>query len=192
MQPNLSPGVLASLYGRNLAMENAGQVQVTFNGQAAALVSVSDRQINLQIPAGLAPGPVVMEVFNGVTKSKPTLAYLNAVSPGIFAVTHADGSLVAAHSPVVPNETLVLVATGLGLESLKSGIDGLRIASGQKLVAPTKVEPVTSLPGVYVIYFQAPAPGSSSSPVFLWAAGERSNSLALPLGTVAVTSAGSP
>jgi uncharacterized protein (TIGR03437 family) len=181
MLPNLSPGMLASLFGRNLAAEDLGQVLVTFNGQAAALVSVSAGQINLQIPAGLAPGPVVMEVFNGVAKSQPMAAYLDIASPGIFAVTHSNGSLVTADNPSVPGETLVLVATGLGAGNLASSLDSLRIASGRQLAAPLRVEPLPSLPGVYAIHFQAPAAGeASASPVFLWAAGERSNALAVP------------
>jgi hypothetical protein len=191
MRPDLSPGVLASLFGRNLALEGGGQVQVTFNGQPAALVSVTASQINLQIPAGLAPGPVVMEVYNGAAKSQPMLAYLNIVSPGIFAVTHANGSLVAPDNPVAPGETLVLLATGLSLGNLASGADDLRIASGQRLVAPLRVEPLTSLPGVYVIHFPAPAASEgSASRVFLWVAGERSNALALSLAAVAPAASG--
>ncbi len=188
MQPNLSPGVLASLFGSNLVVEGEGPVQVTFNGQAAPLVSVSAIQINLQIPAGLAPGPVVMEVHNGVANSDPMLAYLDIASPGIFAITHANGALVAPENPAVPGETLVLVATGLGLGNLASGSDGLRIASGPQLTTPLRVEPVPSLPGVYLIHFQAPARGASVSPVFIWAAGERSNALPLPLVAAAATS----
>jgi len=189
MRPDLSPGVLASLFGQNLAVEGAGPVQVTFNGLAAPLVSVTSGQINLQIPATLEPGPVVMEAYNGIVKGKPMVANLDIASPGIFAVTHANGSLVAPDNPVVPGETLVLLATGIGDGSLASTSD-LRIASGEQLVAPIRVAPVSSLPGVYVIHFPAPGAGVSSSPVFLWAGGERSNALALTVRGDATVSTG--
>src|SRR5439155_26086531 len=65
-QPGLAPGSVASIFGTNLASESTadstplpnllGGSCVTLNNQALPLILTSAKQINVQIPPGLAPG----------------------------------------------------------------------------------------------------------------------------------------
>ena len=186
LQPRLSPGVLASLFGSRLAVEGTSGVRVTLNGQPAPLLSVSPTQINLQIPPGLTAGTVVVEVFNGISAGDPMLVRLEGVAPGLFAILHADGRLVSEASPAAAGETVAVLATGLQADHVaspsKDGASGRRAASRPATAA---VEAVSSFPGLYAIRFQVPAADASPSSVSVWVDGARSNALPLPLASPA-------
>jgi uncharacterized protein (TIGR03437 family) len=181
LQPRLSPGVLASLFGARLAVEGADNVSVTLNGRPAPLLSVSPTQINLQIPSGLTAGSVVLEVFNGVAAGDPMLVRLEDVAPGLFAILHADGRLVDEASPAAAGETVILLATGLRAEHIASPSKTIQVAVGPSRAASVTVETTGSFPGLYAIRFQIPAAGATRPSVSLWADGVSSNTLPLPL-----------
>lgn len=184
LQPRLSPGALASLFGARLAVEGAADgVRVTLNGVPAALLSVSPTQINLQIPPVLTAGTVVVEVFNGVAAGDPMLVRLESVAPGLFALLHADGRLVDEASPATAGETVALLATGLRAEHVARPSKTVQVAVGPLRAEAAAVEAVTSFPGLYAIRFQVPAADASPPLVSVWVDGERSNTLPLPLAS---------
>lgn len=200
MTRDLSPGVLASLFGENFtaaaALNDAaldsdsprqgGAVKVTFNGHEAVLFAVAPRQINLQIPPSVKPGAAELRVQVGDAVSEPMLVDLARVSPGVFGVTRGDDSFVATSNPASPGETLSLLATGLGSEVIRAGPNGaldppIQVCLGQARLSPQAIEPVGSMPGLYRIRFSLPQTLASTTEVSLMVDGRRSNVLELPV-----------
>lgn len=145
-QGAIESGSLATIYGSALATtsytarasDNTGtslpttlqNVTVTIDGKSAALLYVSPGQINVQVPADAATGPVAVQVKgpNGTASGAATLA---AYAPGIFvlpggyaaAVNNSNGVVVApagalggsiTSAPAAPGQTLQVYLTGLG------------------------------------------------------------------------------
>jgi uncharacterized protein (TIGR03437 family) len=202
MTRDLSPGVLASLFGENLAPSAAvsvaalsngspaqtGAIQVTFNGQEAVLLAVAPRQINLQIPPSVQPGSVELRIRVGDAVSEPMLVELGRVSPGLFGVMRRDDSWVASANPAAPGENLALLATGLGgAVSVGSGSAGgaldsrVQVELGSARLNPEAIEAVASLPGLYRIRFNLPQSLNSTTKVSLLVDGRRSNIVELPV-----------
>ena len=145
----VAPGSLVTIFGTNLASATVsagaiplpltlGEASVSFNGVPAPLLYVSAGQINAQLPwAVSATGPVNVVVTNSAVPSAPQAVQVSAFSPGLFVTQgHAiainpDGSLAAptgsisgfASHPATPGDTLVLLASGLGVVS-PAGLTG--------------------------------------------------------------------
>ncbi len=138
---DLAPGVMASIFGTNLAAavesstarilpsDIAGvSVEITDGAGTtvkAPLYFISPGQINFQMPFGLTPGAVQVRVRTPKGLSAPAAALIQTVAPALFTVDGsgsgepfvlhgADYSVVRASSPALPGEYLVLKATGLG------------------------------------------------------------------------------
>ena len=109
---NTGAGGLASIYGSN--MGNGDNTTVYINGYAAPVFYASPGQFNVQVPweaTGYAPFSMIV---NGAPSNVQT-ATVSTYSPGVFAITHADGSgPVTDTNPATANETVVVYATGLG------------------------------------------------------------------------------
>ena len=105
---------------------------MTVQGVAAPLLFVSPTQINFQVPWNVQFGPADIVVTVNGTASAKFSATIGGVSPGIFSTQsgvgtaiaiNTDGSLVAplgsipgiATRPARPGETIIILATGLGL-----------------------------------------------------------------------------
>jgi uncharacterized protein (TIGR03437 family) len=198
MTRDLSPGVLASLFGENLtasassaaaagSAQQNGRVRVTFNGQDAALFAVTPGQINLQIPPGLSPGTAELRVYAGEQVSEPMLLELARVSPGVFGAARQNDSFVSSSNPAAAGETLALLATGLGNVAARSGTAGgsdsrIQIQLGAARLTPEAVEPVASMPGLYRIRFSLPQALSANTDISLLVDGRRSNVVGLAVG----------
>jgi uncharacterized protein (TIGR03437 family) len=91
-------------------------VQVTVNGVLAPISSVSSGQINAWVPYSTpSDGSLLnIQVISNGTPSNVVYEYSGQTSPGVFAVTHANGTLVTTSSPATVGETLVAYACGLG------------------------------------------------------------------------------
>jgi uncharacterized protein (TIGR03437 family) len=105
-------GGLASIYGSN--MGSGANTTVYINGYAAPVFYASPGQFNVQVPweaTGFAPFGMIV---NGAPSNIQN-ATVATYSPGVFVITHTDGSSpVTATSPATANETVVVYATGLG------------------------------------------------------------------------------
>jgi uncharacterized protein (TIGR03437 family) len=83
-------------------------------GKAVPLFYVSSAQVNLQVPAGQAPGQVLTEVrVGGQVRSRSPLTVI-PTAPGIFAVANRDGRANTVSVPAHPGEVLHIYATGQG------------------------------------------------------------------------------
>jgi len=137
-QGSIVRGGLATIFGSNFASIPAsasslplptllGGVQVTVGGIPAPLVYVSQGQINFQVPFEVPPGsstPVVVSL-NGVP-SPVAIASVADYGVGVFTyartataldpiIVHAStNQLVTPSNPALPNEVLVVYATGVG------------------------------------------------------------------------------
>ena len=190
MTHDLSPGVLASVFGENFVpkaaantasgQDSASQavVRVTFDGQEAAVLGVAPRQINLQIPPGLQRGAAELRVHVGDAVSESTLVQLARVSPGVFGVARLDNSFVQAGSPAARGETLVALATGLGDVPQRTNAalnSPVQIRAGSARPRIEAIEAVASIPGLYRIRFTVPESLSGTVGLSLLVDGRRSN-----------------
>jgi uncharacterized protein (TIGR03437 family) len=131
----ISPGGLITVFGTGLGTQTVqaqtlpfpatlGGIQMTVNGVAAPLYSVTPAQISGVVPFATAgtTGTVVISV-NG-TKSNSVVVPLSPTAPGIFslaqtgigdaAILHANYTVVNAANPAAPGEIVQVYLTGLG------------------------------------------------------------------------------
>jgi uncharacterized protein (TIGR03437 family) len=126
-------GGLASIYGSN--MGNGDNTTVYINGYAAPVFYASPGQFNVQVPweaTGFAPFGMIV---NGAPSNVQN-ATVATYSPGVFAITHTDGSSpVTDTSPATAKETVVVYATGLG------PVSGAMVTG--KAASTTSLQPTT-------------------------------------------------
>lgn len=102
-------------------------VRVMIANHLVNLYYVSPTQINLLIPSHLLPGIYNFELIRDGLLSRPIPIEIAPESAEFFVVpdvsesghsrvtaVHIDGSVVDSESPAVPDEVIVLFATGLG------------------------------------------------------------------------------
>jgi uncharacterized protein (TIGR03437 family) len=94
-----------------------GDTEVLVDGQAAPLYFVSPQQVNIQIPAAQAVGPVAAEVRVGGTPVGRAPINVAPAAPGLFAAANADGHANSADAPAHPGEILAVYGTGFGAAS---------------------------------------------------------------------------
>jgi uncharacterized protein (TIGR03437 family) len=121
----VAPGSVVSVYGLNLANNTLASpstplaqtllnVTATLGEQIVPLFFVSPQQINLQLPYETQLGPQILVLHQ---QGQPDVnAVFSALrnAPGIFSITHSDGSEVTAASPAASGEVLTVIGTGFG------------------------------------------------------------------------------
>ncbi len=177
----VSPGELVTVFGNSVGPTapasasvvggklpfTLGGVQVTFNGQQAALLYSSADQINAVAPFELAgQSTAQMEVTqNGqsftttvaVAATNPSIFSANATGTGQGGILNANLSPNSASNPAPLGSVVAIFATGLGVTKPAS-VDGvLTSATNPPLVA----QPVTVKIGGQnaVVSYQGAAPG---------------------------------
>jgi len=165
-----TPGVIQ----QGFLSSNVSGVQVTFDGVAIPLLSVSAGQIELVTPFELAgkSKTTIQVQYNG-SQSNPVQVPVDSADVQILGVFNADFTPNSQSNPAAPNSNMTLYVAGLGNTSPPSQdgqINGFPLASTPM---PVQVEwfanqPVTSFPvtyagaafglaaGIYQINFVAP------------------------------------
>ncbi|HXP87700.1 MAG TPA: hypothetical protein VN841_23405 [Bryobacteraceae bacterium] len=131
----VSPGGLITLFGTGLGTQTAqaqslpfpttlGGVQMTVNGVAAPLYSVTPSQISGVVPFATTGTTATVVVTVNSTKSNSVDVPLANTAPGIFslaqngigdaAILHANYQVVNAANPAAPGEIVQVYLTGLG------------------------------------------------------------------------------
>jgi len=122
LSPLVSPGAVVSIHGSRFGNSLAG-TRVTVGGLDAAVLFVSDRQINVQFPFELPVGSTTLRV---TVEGKVSEAVGVTISPYAPAVLTVDGSgrgrgvftneqgLVSPVSAAAPGESLAAYMVGLG------------------------------------------------------------------------------
>ena len=122
----LAPGMLASLFGSELAAETTtasslplpttlGGVEVLVDDAPTPLLYISPRQINYQMPSTVEPGVVSrVQVVRAsrVVAGGTLLAAPSAV--GVFVVVNQDGTLNSPSNPAARGAVVQIYATGQG------------------------------------------------------------------------------
>jgi uncharacterized protein (TIGR03437 family) len=213
----VAPGSIVSVFGTGLAgatqsaanapmPEVLADTAVSFNNVPAPLFYVSPNQINAQVPFGLPPGDVTVEVrqlSSSVVRQTITVA---PAAPGVFTtnqrgtgpgvVLHAaDFSLVTESAPAHPGEYLSVFCTGLG--QLKSFVaDGNaapyppaetvlapEVRVGNILASVTFSGLAPGYVGLYQVNVQVPmgAPTGIAVPLVLVSGGVSSNTVTIAI-----------
>ncbi len=133
----LAPGMLAALFGTNLAASSAtatnppplptalAGTRLLVNGTAAPLFYASPSQLNFQVPFELTGPMAELRLQTAAGEAVLHIARADA-RPGIFAngldgsILHTDGGRVSNEAPAHAGELLVLFGTGLG--AVDSGV----------------------------------------------------------------------
>ena len=133
-QTVLAPNSICALYGTNFFLDGSaasnsmtavpstlGGITVLIGGTPAGVLFISANQINLLIPNSLTPSTYSIRVVRDGLSSQAVQMVLQEVAPGLFALSpgiaaaqHADGTMVTAQSPAVPGEVVVFYGTGFG------------------------------------------------------------------------------
>ncbi len=189
--PDLSPGVLATLFGSRLSAEPSAEPvpavlpTVTLDGQEATVLAVTPDQIDLRIPITVEPGVAELRVRRGPLVSEPMLVRIASVSPGLFRAVRSDGSTVGTGNPAQPGEGLLVLATGLGVGDFFDSTEDLgtvQLEINRERVEPLSLREVAGFPGLYELGMTVPdeiADGPLS--ISLLVEGRRGNTLALPV-----------
>ena len=98
--------------------------QVTVNGIAVPIFYATPTQLGIQIPTDVPGTSGSIRVTVGSQTSVSRTILIDPFSPGLFtvsqdgsgagAIAHADGSLVDTSNPALPEEVVIIYATGLG------------------------------------------------------------------------------
>ena len=144
---NVSTGTLATIFGRNLAVESSAfsnvplplglnGIGVMIGGQAAPLLYVSPSQINFQIPNGLSgTQPVQVTTSHGTVSTQVSI---DVVAPAIITATYRNQA-ISATNPAPPGSTIVIYATGLGQTTTDVPVGQVNLAPNNLLIAPVDV-----------------------------------------------------
>lgn len=165
----VAPGMLATLRGEGFGPAEAasapsgpngwpkllGDVDVYVDGEAAPLLYVSARQINLQIPASVnGKTQVTIEVYHQKASRARTTARVAAAAPGVFPqLVQEDGTINAATNPAARGSVVLLFATGLGTAPLST----LDIKVGTLPAQVLWAGPAPGLPGITQINLRLPS-----------------------------------
>lgn len=121
----VAPGSIISLFGSYAKSQTAaagsyplparlGNTEVQVGGAAVPLYYVSPRQVNIQVPSGLAAGQSLVDVrVGGQSASKGVLTVVPA-APGIFLAANHDFRVNSTVQPARRGEVLHIFATGQG------------------------------------------------------------------------------
>jgi len=110
----LVPGSLGTVFGQNLA---GAAVRLTMDGLEGRILYGDSRQINFQVPPGIA-GRASAQLIVTVDsqQSTPRAVPLAAANPGVFpgAILNQDNSVNSAENPAEAGSVVQVFLTGLG------------------------------------------------------------------------------
>lgn len=120
-QPHLSPGVLASVFGANLAGTNP--TTVTLNGISCPITYTSASQLNIQVPWEAAVGTGHLTVTVDGSHSTPFSVSLATYSPALASLNGSGSgtgeffsgpNLIGTSNPANGGDVLLTYGIGLG------------------------------------------------------------------------------
>ena len=172
----LAPGAFAAIFGHGLAgdadagisqyPEELSGVQVTLDGEPAALHYASDRQINLVVPAGTPSGTRNLAISTPGGSFLLAQAQVLAAAPGIFFDPISGLGAVVRFG-----NTLEIYATGMGAAlTVKVYLGGVQLT-------PTSLGPSPAYPGLDLVDVPIPNGLSGEQSLVIEVNGRRSNTV---------------
>jgi uncharacterized protein (TIGR03437 family) len=216
-QPGVAPGSVATIFGVSLATDTAigpaspmvqtlAGVTVHIGARLMPLYFASPTQINLELPADLAPGTQTITVSSqGMPDITCDLPIVRD-APGLFPVLldgqtyalvlHEDGTLVTATAPARQGELLTAYGTGFGPTDhvRPEGIavpatppylilDPVKVQVGGAVFTPESAFAAPGQVGLDLVQFRldSSAPSGVAIPVHVTVNGVNSGTLPLPI-----------
>jgi uncharacterized protein (TIGR03437 family) len=153
-----TPGMIQS----GVLATNVAGVQVTFDGVAVPLLSVSAQEIDLIVPFELTNSTTTIQVlYNGV-KSNPVQVAVTGAVLEILGVFNQDFSPNSASDPAQAGSVIMLYLAGAGQTNPPSQDGQINAAPLAALATPVQIEWVGSdfnNPTIPPITFSGAAPG---------------------------------
>jgi uncharacterized protein (TIGR03437 family) len=149
--PSIQSGVLAT---------NVAGVQVTFDGTAVPLLSVSAQEIDLVVPFELATKSTttVQVVYNGV-QSNPVQVAVTPTALQILGVFNEDFSPNSASNPAKAGSVIILYLAGAGQTNPPSQDGRINVAPLAAPGTPIQIESFNNGMNILPITFAGAAPG---------------------------------
>jgi uncharacterized protein (TIGR03437 family) len=129
----LSPGAVAVISGKGFGPEapatalplprTLGNTFAAVEGVRAPLFEVTPGTVQILVPGDLATGSAGVVISNDGALTNSVVVPVQAATPAIAAVVHANGFSISRANPPVSGEVLVIYAVGLGAASTNLPID---------------------------------------------------------------------
>jgi len=140
-------GAVVSLYGSNLAAPNLTPA-LAIAGEPATILYASPSQINLLIPADLAPGPARLTLNNGILSAFPLTVNIDTPPAAIAAIQNGAGAYIYAASPAHPLDVLIVTLTNFGAPGAAIDPSRVQVSVGgvnHNVAAVTQIGPYTQV-----------------------------------------------
>jgi len=212
----LSPGLSASIFGKNLGPQtgqkgDAMGLTVTVNGENAPVLYSSATQVNIQIPFDIALGSANVNVTYLGSISGPAVIQVLQYAPalpsetfnaaGVAFFLHTNGGIGSASNPAHPGEVIAIAAVGLGQTNPPSTAGVNPTAPAPTIATPTVTiggEQATLLSsvlvtnivcvGCYVVTVGVPGDLQTGSyPITISIGNFTGNTLSLPVNITGLT-----
>ena len=174
-------GATVSLYGTNLTARN-GNPTLLIGGQAATILFASATQINLQIPAGLTPGPATLNLNNGAVNAFPLLVSIDPQPATVTGLQNVAGVPFDSVHPAHPGDLITINLSNLAPAG--SFISGNRVQVSVGGVMHTLLkDPLALAGGIYQIslLLNTTDPVGQSETVIVYLDGHSSYPALLPV-----------
>jgi len=161
-QTAIYPGAIVSVFGSNLTQGNALPT-VSFNGLAAQIYFASPSQVNLQVPAGLQPGPVTMTLVNGLGSGYPVDVNIDPVPTTLAGLLNAAGVLIDAAHPAHSGDTITILVSNFADPGATVANSRVQISVNGSNVPASLVAPFAN--GMFQIQTVLPAVSAGNLPL---------------------------
>jgi hypothetical protein len=168
-------GATVTLSGNNLLSGANAIPSLSIGGQSAVILSATSTQIIFQVPAGLSPGPVVVNFNNGAANALPVVVSIDSQPASITAVLDSAGTAIDKAHPAHQGDLILLNVTGA------APADSLQISVGGALHSALQATELA--PGTYQISFLLDAAETvgAAQPVIVYADGRSSYPATMPI-----------
>jgi hypothetical protein len=148
-QPNLPPSIFSLSVG----------------DRAAQIISYQNGQLTIQLPAGIAPGPAVMQAYVDGVSTLPSVIVIDMPPPIILGAQTISGAAITPANPVRPGDTIQLIVAGLLENNTVPETSRLRVTStgAEHSVQSVIVNP--QQPGTHIVQISISAPPQGTSPL---------------------------
>ena len=166
----IAPGGAVAIFGSGLSGPGT-TTSVDIDGAAAQILVATPFQVNVVVPASVAPGSHTLHVQSAFGSAQQAVA-VSAVAPAVFqigspavgAVQNQDLTLNTPSNPLARGQTLIIYCTGLGA-TVKQGQYSVAatpvtvVLNGQELAANlvSFAGQTPGVPGLYQVNVTIPA-----------------------------------